>query len=268
MQLHYHSYPEQQGESHACSVNPPVIIIPGLFGSTANWRTFAKKLSQNFDVIVIDQRNHGESPHAPSHTYPDMVADLLEFIDAKGFEQVVLCGHSMGGKVAMLFSLLYPERVSRLAVLDIAPIEYEHSHAPYLRALMDIDLSTLHSRSDAEKMLKETIVDTPTRLFLMQSLVGKPGEYRWRLNLPVLLADMPFITGFPVDQVAGMKSLVDAAFIIGGNSDYVKQAHISLIEEYFPSVSFTTIEDAGHWLHAERPKDVLETLIIFLKNDK
>ena len=177
----------------------------------------------------------------------------------------MLCGHRMGGKVAMLFALLHPERLARLAVLDIAPIQYMHSHAPYLRALMEVDLLSLSSRSEAEKALKSSITDASTRLFLMQSLVGKPGEYRWRLNLPILLRDMPEITGFPLLDVDGIVSSTEAVFILGGESDYVDEEGVVKIKTFFPKAECFTVDGAGHWLHAERPNEVFEVLIEFLK---
>ena len=260
MELHYQSYSPESLSDQA-----PVIIIPGLFGSTANWRSVARKLAESYCVTVIDQRNHGDSPHADSNTYIDMVNDLLALCDRLGYDQVVLCGHSMGGKVAMLFSLLYPSRVKKLAVLDIAPVQYEHSHAPYLKALMAIDLASLTSRSDAEKALQHTIQDTPTRLFLMQSLVGKAGEYRWRLNLPVLLNDMSEIAGFPSDVVDGLVLEKPTLFILGGKSGYVIESHLDAMSNYFPEADIVTIDGAGHWLHAERPQETVEVLMEFIK---
>ncbi len=264
MELFYQSY-SPGDRAFILNDDPPIIIIPGLFGSTVNWRSFAKKIAETQNVVVVDQRNHGESPHADSHTYMNMVADLLLLCDKLGFDRVVLCGHSMGGKVAMLFALLYPERIASLIVLDIAPVEYAHSHAPYLRALMDLDLSTLSSRSDAELALRETIDDTPTRLFLMQSLVGRKGEYRWRLNLPILLKDMSEITGFPFCSVDGLVSQTRTILILGGKSDYVSEEGRSQVINYFPKTNFVEIDRAGHWLHAECPEEVFEVLMEFLK---
>ena len=260
MELYYQSYSPEKPSNQT-----PIIIIPGLFGSTVNWRSFAQKLAESYSVTVIDQRNHGNSPHANSNTYADMVNDLLMLCDRLNYDQVLLCGHSMGGKVAMLFSLLYPHRVKKLAVLDIAPVQYEHSHAPYLKALMQINLASLTSRSDAEKALQHTIKDTPTRLFLMQSLVGKTGEYRWRLNLPVLLNDMLEISGFPSDTVKGLISQKQTLFILGGKSNYVTKPHLSAVNNYFPEADIVTIGGAGHWLHAERPQETIEALIKFIK---
>ena len=264
MELYYQSYSSEDLAGKE-SDQVPIIIIPGLFGSTTNWRSFARKLAENYCVIVIDQRNHGESPHANTNSYADMVNDLLILCDRLNYDQVILCGHSMGGKVAMLFSLLYPSRVKSLAVLDIAPVQYEHSHAPYLRALMQVDLTSLASRSDAEKALQETIEDTPTRLFLIQSLVGRPGEYRWRLNLPVLLSEMPKIIGFPSNSVDGLVSQVKTLFLLGGKSNYVKKSHLGVMSDYFPQADFVTIDGAGHWLHAERLQETFEAIMEFLK---
>lgn len=263
MQLFYQQYPEDI--SLVNSERPPIIIIPGLFGSTINWRSFARNLSKDYLVYVVDQRNHGESPHADSHTYVDMVADLVCLIDRLGFERVTLCGHSMGGKVAMVFSLLYPHRIDQLAVLDIAPVAYTHSHAPYLKALMEIDLTELASRSEAEKALKQSIPDMGVRLFLMQSLVGTPGNYRWRLNLAILYDYMSHITSFPEQDLAGVESDLQPLFLTGSDSDYVLKEHHGLIKHYFPKVVFSEIKGAGHWLHAEQPKSVLEALTGYLK---
>ena len=263
MTLFYQQYSPEQGVNGEQQC--PVVIVPGLFGSTINWRGFARKLSVEYEVIVVDQRNHGQSPHADTHTYADMVGDLLSLIDDLGFDKITLCGHSMGGKVAMMFALLHPERVEKLAVLDIAPVTYTHSHAPYLKALMAIDLTAIGSRSEAEAILKTTIPDTGTRLFLMQSLVGSPGEYRWRLNLPVLYQYMPDVVGFPDQSLLGLMSDLEAMFLVGGDSDYVKPEHDDLIKQYFPQAYLTKIDGAGHWLHAEQPVKTLDAMMGFLK---
>lgn len=258
MQLYFQSYPESLERDN------PVVIIPGLFGSTANWRSFAKALSLEFDVYVIDQRNHGNSPHVQSQTYADMSEDLLDFLDFHGLEKVVLCGHSMGGKTAMVFSLLYPQRVSQLAVLDIAPVEYEHSHAPFLQSLLEIDITQLKSRSEADRLLKTAIPDSATRLFLLQNLSGSRDNYYWRINLKVLLDFMPTIVGFPTQSLATLSNELDCVFIHGGLSDYLAESNKPAVEKLFPNVKYVEIADAGHWLHVEQPKAVLKALSEFL----
>lgn len=269
MELFSQKYPESY--SPLVDSRVPVLIIPGLFGSTVNWRSFAKKLGEHHPVLVVDQRNHGNSPHVDSHSYADMVADLLEFIDSYSLKQVSLCGHSMGGKVAMAFALLYPDRVHKLLVLDIAPVEYVHTHAPYLKKMIALDLDSLQSRSDADKQLAESIDDTSTRLFLLQSLIGRRGSFKWKLNLPVLLSDMPKVLSFPSSDLDGLSFTGDANFIHGQASDYVMPSHHEKIIEYFPSAQFEVIPSAGHWLHADEPLTLLEVLLNFLnfgkKND-
>jgi pimeloyl-ACP methyl ester carboxylesterase len=266
MQLFSQAYPQLYSPSSDSRV--PLLIIPGLFGSIANWRSFAKKLSEYCPVIVIDQRNHGRSPHVDSHSYSDMVADLLEFIDIEGITQVNLCGHSMGGKVAMAFALSHPDRVNSLAVLDIAPVEYAHTHAPYLERMIALDLDLLESRSAADQLLKHAIPETSTRLFLLQSLAGVPGKFYWRLNLVILLRDMAKILSFPFARLAGLSYLGKTLFVSGGQSDYLLESHYNQILEYFPAASFESIAEAGHWLHAEQPQAVMATLLNFLQIGK
>jgi esterase len=266
MQLFSQTFP--QSYSPLSDPSLPLLIIPGLFGSTANWRGFAKQLSEHCPVIVIDQRNHGRSPHADSHSYLDMATDLLELIDSQGLQQVNLCGHSMGGKVAMTFALLHPERVNNLAVLDIAPVEYSHTHAPYLRKMIELDLDHLQSRSAADGLLKEAIPDTSTRLFLLQSLAGAAGKFHWRLNLAVLLRDMPKILSFPFSPLTALNYSGKTVFVSGEKSDYLLDSYHNQILEYFPVADFKTISNAGHWLHADQPEAVLSTMLEFFQIGK
>ncbi len=264
MKLYSQSYPSDLLDNRDDG-SIPVLILPGLFGSTANWRGFAKALSSDWPVIVLDQRNHGRSPHAGTHSYHDLASDLLGFLDDHSIEKIKLCGHSMGGKASMVFSLLHFERIDQLAVLDIAPVSYSHTHAPYLEAMIDLDLSSIASRAEADKVLSEAIPDTATRLFLLQSLVGSAGSFEWRLNLRTLLDEMPKILSFPE---MSMSSEVDALFMNGQMSDYVGLEHHKVIKEHFPQASFEQIPKAGHWLHAEQPQAVLATLLNFFEKDK
>lgn len=270
MNLHYQIFPATLNESDLAK-RVPLIILPGLFGSIANWRAVARKCTDSTaypanatrPVIVVDQRNHGQSPHASSHTYADLANDLIVLCESLGLERIVLCGHSMGGKVAMLFSLNNPSMVEKLVVLDIAPVRYAHTHAPFIEALMQIDLQSLQSRSEADRQVQQAIPDTATRLFLLQSLTGSAGKYHWRLNLPILHQYMNDIIDFP-----SIETTVDtqALFLAGGNSDYVTEQHHSLIKSLFSQAQFATIENAGHWLHAEQPSLVIQALQDFIES--
>jgi len=268
MDLYHQSYPDNYLElssEQRSSFATALIIIPGLFGSTANWRGIARQLSDTCPVILIDLRNHGRSPHAETNSYMDMVGDMADFFQQHEIKNAVVCGHSMGGKVAMLFALLYPKLVHKLAVLDIAPVEYQHSHAPFLEELARVDLSQLTSRKEADVLLQPVIPDDATRLFLLQSLAGTAGQFYWRINLDVLHKFMPDIVGFPSDEIESASTACDMLLIYGGKSDYVKQQHHALIRNYFHNADFRLIPDAGHWLHAEQPKKVVEFLTQFIK---
>ena len=265
MKLYYQTYFKQAdsdggSEHHELS---PVLIIPGLFGSTANWRGFAKKLAEHRGVIVVDQRNHGQSPHAPENSFYDLVDDLLELIDDLEIDKVTLCGHSMGGKTAMMFALTHSSRVDKLMVLDIAPVQYSHSHAPILQALKSLDLSQFDSRTAIEQALSSSIEDKSTRLFIMLSLTGRAGEFRWRLNVDALLENLPFISGFPDLSNNNVSYSDSCLFLKGGNSDYVTEAHYPRIKELFPGAVISTVEQAGHWLHVDQQRAVLEYVIDF-----
>lgn len=270
MKLHCQVYP-QNLDLNELSPGIPLVIIPGLFGSTTNWNRFAshyrllneaESTAKANPVVILDQRNHGRSPHASSNSYADMVADLLEFCDQHGLHKINLCGHSMGGKVAMLFSLEYPRHVHKLIVLDIAPITYQHNHAQLLESLMAVDLLSLKSRSEADKRLQSAIPDTATRLFLLQSLSGSPGAYQWRLNLPILHRHVEEIGSFPeIEKKANSRSL----FISGSQSNYLLEEHHVKILTLFPHALFKSISGAGHWLHVEKPQRVIEAMREFLE---
>ncbi len=245
----------------------PVLIIPGLFGSTANWRGFAKKLAERRRVIVIDQRNHGQSPHAKNNSYFDLVDDLLVLLEELKLDKVTLCGHSMGGKTAMVFALTHASKLDQLIVLDIAPVKYEHSHAPILEALKSLDLKGLGSRSAVDQALSTQITEKSTRLFIMLSLAGSAGNYEWRLNVDVLFDNLSLISGFPHSQLQGAVYPKGCLFVKGGDSDYVNERYHDNITERFPAAQIKTVEQAGHWLHIDQKEAVLEQVLTFLEKE-
>ena len=234
----------------------PLLIAHGLYGSARNWGVIAKRLSDNRPVTALDMRNHGESAWQDSQSYPDMADDLAEVI---GTEQMDVLGHSMGGKAAMVLALTHPEKVRKLIVADIAPVPYQHTQMPMIDAMRAIDLSVVEKRSDADRQMAAHVSDPGVRAFLLQSLdvAGK----RWRLNLDVLAAEMDRIVGFPdIDgQFEGR-----TFFLSGGDSDYVQRDHRDRIKALFPNAVFAKIPDAGHWLHAEKPREFEAAIEAFL----
>ncbi|SIO44767.1 Pimeloyl-ACP methyl ester carboxylesterase [Rhodovulum sp. ES.010] len=240
---------------------PPLLIAHGLFGSARNWGVIAKRLSDGREVLAVDMRNHGDSPWTDSHRYPDLAEDLAEVIDAHGGRAEVL-GHSMGGKAAMVLALTRPDMVSRLVVADIAPVAYGHSQSHLIAAMRALDLGPVTRRGEADAALSGTIEDPSTRAFLLQSLDLKATPPDWRLNLDVLDAEMAHITGWP-DDVTGRFDR-PTLFLSGGASDYVRPEHRDRIKALFPKARFAKLPGAGHWLHAEKPRDFEAAVRAFL----
>ena len=228
---------------------PPLLIAHGLYGSARNWGVIAKRLSDRGPVIAVDMRNHGASDWHSTHSYADLAGDLAETLESIGKPSDVL-GHSMGGKAAMVLALTRPDLVRKLVVADIAPVAYQHTQQGMIDAMRGVDLSRVEKRSDADVELAKTIEDQGVRACLLQSL--NVAQKRWRLNLDVLSAEMDKIIGFP--QLTGVFE-GPALFLSGGMSDYVLPEHRPQIRSIFPNAKFAKIPGAGHWLHAEKPRE-------------
>ncbi|PHQ98159.1 MAG: alpha/beta hydrolase [Marinosulfonomonas sp.] len=236
----------------------PLLISHGLYGSARNWGVIAKRLSDERQVIAVDMRNHGESEWFQTHSYIELADDLAEVIDHHGGHMDVL-GHSMGGKAAMMLSLLQPDLIDHLVVADIAPTGYNHTQIHLAEALMNVDLSRVEKRADAGEQLDQ-IEDPMVRSFLLQSLDLK--DKKWRLNLPVLAAEMDKIVGFP-DVTGSFEGTT--LFLTGQESNYVANDLRPQIKSLFPKAKFAKIPGAGHWLHAEKPREFEAAVRAFLK---
>jgi esterase len=238
-----------------------LVIAHGLYGSGRNWGVIARRLADRRDVVAVDMRNHGDSPRFPTHSYPEMADDLAEVIESLS-APVDLLGHSMGGKAAMQLALTRPDLIRRLVVADIAPVAYTHDQTRNARAMADLDLSRITTRAEADAALSERIDDPALRAFFLQSLDLRKHPARWKLNLAVLEAEMPKIVGWPATQG---KFDHPALFLTGAESRYVRPEHREMIRALFPTSRFAKIPGAGHWLHAEKPREFEETVRVFLE---
>ncbi len=236
---------------------PALLVAHGLFGSARNWGAIGRRLGKTRRVTVPDMRNHGASFWAETNSYMDLAKDLAPLAG----QDVI--GHSMGGKAAMALALTQPDRVQRLVVADIAPMSYDHSHAGLISAMRSLDLAGLASRSEADQRLAAQISDPSVRAFLLQSLNIK--ERRWSLNLDVLDREMERITGW--DEIDA-RFEGPALFLYGGASDYVPREARDKIRSLFPSARFASIPGAGHWLHAEKPREFLAAVDVFFDRTK
>ncbi|MGX9357144.1 alpha/beta fold hydrolase [Roseobacteraceae bacterium S113] len=243
---------------HGAPGGIPLVIVHGLYGSARNWGVIAKRLSDRGHVIAVDQRNHGESPWAAPHDYPSMADDLREVIAAYGGRADVI-GHSMGGKAAMTLAVTAPDVVRNLVIADIAPVAYDHSQMEFIDAMRAVDLEAVEKRADAAAQLAQHVDDAVLQSFFTQSL--DIANKRWRLNLDQLAADMEHILGFPelVGQFGG-----PTLFLSGAQSHYVAPAYRPAIRALFPKARFAKLVGAGHWLHAEKPREFEASVRAFL----
>lgn len=241
----------------------PLIILHGLFGSLDNWQTIGKTLAEHFLVFLVDQRNHGRSPHFDDMSYPILAEDLREFMESHWIYRAHIVGHSMGGKTAMQFALHYPDMVDRLVVIDIAPKQYPGGHEEIFQALLDLRIDRLESRQEAEAFLSQRIASPAVLQFLLKNITRQTnGNYAWKMNLPVLYRHYRHL----LDNITG-NEVYDAPvlFLRGGNSSYVLPEDGPAIRDLFPQSRIETVPHAGHWVHAEAPDEVINHINNFLK---
>lgn len=249
---------------------PPLFILHGLYGSSDNWISIAKMVGDNYTVYLPDLRNHGQSPHSELMDYNAMRDDLIELADYLNVKRFFLAGHSMGGKVAISFALEWPERLNGLLIADISPFINENSghiaydqHHSILKAILSLDLSIIHSRTEAESELKKLIESEKIRGFILKNLHRSSGNnFNWKINALSLLNNLDRImegidrTTIGDYQISGFPVI----FLKGAESDYINPADYSDILKIFPAAEITEIENSGHWLHTDQPVEVARNL--------
>ncbi|MBS9524323.1 alpha/beta fold hydrolase [Litoribacter ruber] len=242
----------------------PLIILHGLFGSADNWLTIARDLEKEYTLYLVDQRNHGDSPHSEEWNYTAMAQDIAELMESEGLDSAFLMGHSMGGKTVMNFAMLYPEKVDKLIVADIAPRYYPVHHERILEGLNAVDLQNAKSRKDADDMLAKYINSAPIRQFLMKNLTRKDGGFAWKINLQTITKNIEEVgKALESDNTFDKPTL----FMGGANSDYITEKDREDIERFFPNSHIIHLKNAGHWLHAEQPEAVSRTIRAFLEKE-
>ncbi|TDI93469.1 MAG: alpha/beta fold hydrolase [Caldithrix sp.] len=241
---------------------PAVLVLHGLLGSSQNWHSAATKLSKKFQILVPDQRNHGDSPHG-THTIQRLSEDALNLLDQQNIDKIFLIGHSMGGLAAMSFSFKNPQRLKGLIVVDIAPVSQMDRMDWIFEALAAVDLSAVKQRQHAEEQLAINISSPLVRQFLLQNLKRQEdGTYAWRCNLPELHIFIQKDTGFELkesDQYEG-----PTLFIGGGRSEHRIAEKEELIARHFPDYQLTMIPNAGHWVHFEAMEEFITTVTDFI----
>jgi esterase len=243
-------------------VGQPLIILHGLFGSSDNWYTLSKTFAAHYRVFVVDQRNHGQSPHTAEHNYRLLTEDLESFITEHQLDQPILMGHSMGGKTVMNYALKNPKLVSKAIVVDMMPKSYPIHHDHIVEGLQAIDLAALTSRAEADQILATHIAEPDVRQFLLKNLTRNgEGGFSWRINLPVLATSIGDMVGELVyTGVFNGPSL----FVKGARSNYYQPGDEKKVAQLFPDAEWSTL-DTGHWVQAEKPQEFADVVLDFLR---
>lgn len=242
---------------------PPLIILHGLFGTLDNWQTLGKRWAEDYTVFLVDQRNHGRSPHYDSHSYPLMAEDLAEFMAGEWLHEAVVFGHSMGGKTAMQLAMHQPDLVKSLIVVDILPKAYPGGHDQIFAALRSLPIDAITTRQEAEAHLAKTITEAGIRQFLLKNLSRKKeGGFQWKMNLEVLYRDYHQV----LSKIEGPTYEGPTLFIRGDRSHYITDADWPVTLDLFPEARLETVADSGHWVHAEQPKALYELVEKFLSS--
>jgi len=253
----------------------PLIILHGLYGSSDNWYTIGRALADHHEVFMIDQRNHGLSPHSPDHNYRVMCNDLADFFIRIGINRAIFLGHSMGGKTALAFGMEHPEKVKKMILVDISPFAYDltateeaNSHQHILQGLLAIHTETIASRGEADIILQRFVNSLSVRQFLLKNLKrDSAGKFHWTLNLPVLAENLEGIFAGIIPENDSQSNTIPQfplLFIKGEYSGYINKKDEALIRHLLPWSQITTIRGAGHWIHAEQPAAFLEAVRDFI----
>ncbi len=242
----------------------PFIILHGFLGMSDNWKTLGKRFNeQGYEVHLVDQRNHGRSFHDEEFNYEVLIQDLKQYCDSYKLGDIVLLGHSMGGKVAMLFAIKYPQMISKLIVADISPRFYPVHHNSILEGLSALDFEMIKTRKDADLVLSNYVSEFGIRQFLLKNLYWvENGQLGLRINLIALKDNVEEIgEELPTNSIFEG----DTLFLRGDKSDYINHNDEAIIKAHFPNALVITINNAGHWLHAENPKDFFEEVMKFVR---
>lgn len=253
----------EQLYSNIIGEGKPFVILHGFLGMSDNWKTLGKQFSDSgFEVHLVDQRNHGRSFWSDNFNYELLAEDLKHYCDAHDLDDIILLGHSMGGKTAMLFATLYPDLVSKLLVADISPRFYPVHHDLILEGLSALNFNAIKSRGEADKVLSAYVSDFGTRQFLLKNLYWvEQGRLGLRMNLDVLKEEVAEV-GEPLPTFATFDK--NTLFLRGDRSEYIGADDENIIKYHFPKAEIVTISNSGHWLHAENPKEFFEAVMEFV----
>ena len=237
-----------------------ILILHGLFGSIANWRSIARYFAGNYRVISLDLRNHGKSPWHENMRYTDLAGDISAFMELNSIQKPHVIGHSMGGKTLMTLVQRLDIEIDLPFVIDIAPVKYNHNHDALLEAMESVDLTNLETRKEIDSQLARSIADNALRQYLLQNVTRNKDRYEWRINLKSISNNIQYIYDYEEERVVHS----NIVFIRGEQSDYVLPKYHDQIHSLFVNAEIRSIADCGHWLHAQKPGELVQIIESYL----
>lgn len=240
----------------------PLVILHGLLGTSDNWMTLGNVFAKYYQVVLVDLRNHGRSPHSEIWDYASMADDISNLSDQLNLKKINLIGHSLGGKVAMTLAERRPSLINKLVIADIAPKQYPVRHQDIINGLLSLNLKNLKSRKEADAQLSKYVKEIGVRMFLLKNLdKGENGEFTWKMNLSVINDQLENVGSATIPN---NKITIPTLFVRGANSDHVTDEDIMEIRKYYTKSTVESIGNAGHWIHAEQPDAFSKTVLNFL----
>ncbi len=233
-----------------------ILILHGLFGSIANWRSIARYFAGNYRVISLDLRNHGRSPWHENMRYVDLAGDVAAFLESNSIQKPHVIGHSMGGKTLMTLLQRFNIEIDIPFVIDIAPVKYNHDHDALLGAMEAVDLTNLKTRKEIDSQLAKSIAENALRQYLMQNVTRNKDRYEWRINLKSISNNSSYLIDYKDTKIVNSRIV----FIRGAQSDYVLPRYHDQIHSLFPNAQIESIAECGHWLHVEKPGQFVQII--------
>ncbi|BAM99880.1 alpha/beta fold hydrolase [Blattabacterium cuenoti] len=241
----------------------PILVFHGLFGNGDNWISFARKFENNYQIHLLDMRNHGKSFISEKMNYDIISKDILEYVYYYGLNHPILLGHSMGGRAVMKFSIKYPTIPKKIIIVDISPKAYIDSNQKKLiHILKKVDFNIIHTRKDLDLFLKKWISDLKIRSFFSKcTQKQKNGKLCFHFSLLNIEKNYDFLIRQEIKNGLYYGSTL---FLRGEYSNYILDKDHNNIRKLFPKSKIWTVRKSDHWIHIDNPIDFYEKINVFL----
>ncbi|QJC30491.1 alpha/beta fold hydrolase [Enterobacteriaceae endosymbiont of Neohaemonia nigricornis] len=235
-----------------------IILLHGLFGNKNSLLSLGTFLNEhlNCKIILLDLRNHGCSAHHPNMNYIIMSQDILDTLNFLNiYKNIIIIGHSIGGKIAMFLTTILYNSISKIIVLDIAPVCYNYSFKNIFFALEQVYIKNIVIKKQVSEIMKLYIHNKYIINMLLQSFY----KGKWNFNIFFIKKAYKHISSWKI-----LKPWVgNILFLKGMKSNYINHIYYNDIFRQFPNAIIFNIPNAGHFLHVENIDSVYKRILNF-----